>query len=103
MARSDVHALESLGAEVILCGPENLLPDSESPGWGRSQRTTDRAATLQAADAIVVLRIQRERLGETVVNLDAYLDSWRITSKTLEQELRPGAKLLHPGPVIRGV
>ncbi|MEZ4462290.1 MAG: aspartate carbamoyltransferase catalytic subunit [bacterium] len=100
VARSNVHALSQLGASVVLAGPSHLLPrdDEEWP----AKRVTNRAEALASANAVIMLRIQRERMVENV-DVDRYIRDWSLDDAVVEQEMLPDAVVMHPGPVIRGV
>ncbi|SMC07631.1 aspartate carbamoyltransferase [Sulfobacillus thermosulfidooxidans DSM 9293] len=101
VARSDIWALLALGARVSIVGPPSLLPSTyEELGV---EVTTDLKEALEDADAIQVLRLQKERqsTGE-IPSLWEYRLRWGITRKTL-QYAKPDAVVLHPGPQNRGV
>jgi aspartate carbamoyltransferase catalytic subunit len=99
VARSNVQALVLMGARVTLVGPPSLLPRGvEEMGC---ETSTDIAA-IRAADVVYVLRMQRERMLEGanyVPSLREYTARWGITP----ERLRPGQKVMHPGPMNRGV
>src|SRR3989454_5905165 len=99
VARSLVQALALMGAHVTLVGPPALLPRGiEAMGC---ETTTDIAA-IAAADVVYVLRMQRERMQEGanyVPSLREYAAKWGVTP----ERLRPGQKVMHPGPMNRGV
>jgi aspartate carbamoyltransferase catalytic subunit len=99
VARSLVQALALMGAQVTLVGPPALLPRGiEAMGCAA---TTDITA-IGAADVVYVLRMQRERMQEGanyVPSLREYTARWGITP----ERLRPGQKVMHPGPMNRGV
>src|ERR1044071_6404755 len=99
VARSLIQALALMGAPVTLVGPPALLPRGiEAMGCGA---TTDIAA-IGAADVVYVLRMQRERMQEGanyVPSLREYTARWGVTP----ERLRPGQKVMHPGPMNRGV
>jgi aspartate carbamoyltransferase catalytic subunit len=99
VARSLVQALALMGAHVTLVAPPALLPRGiEAMGCAA---TTDIAA-IGAADVVYVLRMQRERMQEGanyVPSLREYTARWGITP----ERLRPGQKVMHPGPMNRGV
>jgi len=95
VARSLVQALRLVGADAILVGPPALLP----PGLAES--TYDIAA-IADADVVYVLRMQRERMlqgANFVPSLREYTARWGINP----ERLRPGQKVMHPGPMNRGV
>ncbi|MDX6511098.1 MAG: aspartate carbamoyltransferase catalytic subunit [Gaiellaceae bacterium] len=99
VARSNIQALKLMGAHVTLVGPPALLPRGiEELGV---ETTTDVSA-VEAADLVYVLRMQRERMQEGanyVPSLREYSARWGITAA----RLRPGQKVMHPGPMNRGV
>jgi aspartate carbamoyltransferase catalytic subunit len=99
VARSLIQALALTGARVTLVGPPALLPRGiESMGC---ETATDIAA-IGAADVVYVLRMQRERMQEGanyVPSLREYTARWGVTP----ERLRPGQKVMHPGPMNRGV
>lgn len=101
VARSDVYALRALGARVVLSGPQKLLPMADE-GWDAEVVATRREA-LAEADAVVVLRIQTERMHRDVVDSHDYTRDWGIDAGVAADEMRPGAFIMHPGPVIRGM
>ncbi len=96
VARSLVQALALVGAHVTLVGPPALVPR----GLG-CERSTEISA-IESADVIYVLRMQRERMlagANYVPSLREYSARWGITP----ERLRPGQKVMHPGPMNRGV
>jgi aspartate carbamoyltransferase catalytic subunit len=99
VARSLIQALTLMGARVALVGPPALLPRGvDAVGC---EATTEIAA-LGAADVVYVLRMQRERMQEGanyVPSLREYTARWGLTP----ERLRPGQKVMHPGPMNRGV
>ena len=103
VARSDLHALRTLGAgEIRVCGPAALLPD-EAATLAGCVVTHDLDAALDGADAVMMLRLQRERMEEGLVSsLDAYHRDYGLTQARLRRAA-PDAVVLHPGPMNRGV
>ncbi|HMD48696.1 MAG TPA: aspartate carbamoyltransferase catalytic subunit [Bryobacteraceae bacterium] len=101
VARSNVIGLRALGAEVVLVGPPTLLPEAmESPGIRLSR---DLDSVLPEVDAVMLLRIQRERIAAAVLPaLDDYARNYRMDARRL-QLLGPHAIVMHPGPYNRGV
>jgi aspartate carbamoyltransferase catalytic subunit len=99
VARSDVQALTLMGARVTLVGPPTLVPRGiEALGC---EVATDIEA-IKSADVVYVLRMQHERMQEGanfVPSLREYSARWGITP----ERLRPGQKVMHPGPMNRGV
>ena len=99
VARSLVQALALVGARVTLVGPPALLPAGiEALGC----ETSFDIDAIRAADVVYVLRMQRERMQEGanyVPSLREYTARWGVT----RERLRPGQKVMHPGPMNRGV
>ncbi len=99
VARSDIQALLLMGARVTLVGPPALLPRGiEAMGC---EATTEIGA-IADADVVYVLRMQRERMeagSNYVPSLREYAARWGVTAA----RLRPGQKVMHPGPINRGV
>jgi aspartate carbamoyltransferase catalytic subunit len=102
VARSSGRAAWLLGARVTLCAPALLLPLS-APGWGFADLATDFDATLPTADAVMLLRIQKERVDGT--ELPPFEDlalGYGLTRARLAK-LPKHALIMHPGPVNRGL
>jgi len=99
VARSNIQALTLMGASVTLVGPPPLIPRGiESMGCAVSHDI----GAIAAADVVYVLRMQRERMQEGanyVPSLREYTARWGVTP----ERLRPGQKVMHPGPMNRGV
>lgn len=100
VARSDVAVLRALGASVRIAGPESLLPPD---GLLDATSFTDRKAALEGVDAVIVLRIQRERMPADVIDEEAFIARWAIDEEVVRDELPENAFIMHPGPVMRGV
>ena len=100
VTRSNVHALRALGARIRLVGPPTLLPP-EAAAWGEVHH--DLGSGIRDADAIMMLRLQRERQGRNYLpSLDEYSRYFCLTRTALERA-RPDVVVLHPGPINRGV
>ena len=100
VVRSNLYALQKLGANVTLCSPKTMLPfDIEQFGC----RVTHKLAeALEGCDAAMALRIQLERQkGGLYPSLREYHEQFGITLKHLNQY--KDLKILHPGPVNWGV
>jgi len=99
VARSDIQGFRMLGMEVTLIGPPTLMPrDAETLGVAVEYDL----ASLKKYDVIYLLRIQRERMAEGanfIPSLREYAAVWGIT----KNKLRKGQKVMHPGPINRGV
>jgi aspartate carbamoyltransferase catalytic subunit len=101
VARSNIVGMRALGIDVTLTGPATLLPrDFEAPGV-RIERDFD--AVLARVDAVMMLRIQRERIESGLLpSLDDYTQRYQLNRGRL-RSLRGDAIILHPGPYNRGV
>ncbi|HWG22247.1 MAG TPA: aspartate carbamoyltransferase catalytic subunit [Terracidiphilus sp.] len=102
VARSNMLLLPRLGAQVVLCGPKELLPDVAAtigPGV-RVERDFDTA--LKQSQVVMMLRIQAERLAGLQLDLEEYKAGYQLTGDRL-RTLAPDAIVLHPGPIIRGL
>ncbi|MGP1347780.1 MAG: aspartate carbamoyltransferase catalytic subunit [Phycisphaerales bacterium] len=110
VARSTAQAALMLGARVVLAGPVALCPnDMTSIGQGLGQpieivRADGLDELVRRVDVIYALRIQLERQGGGVLfpSTGEYARSYQITRRHLDA-MKPGAILMHPGPVNRGV
>jgi aspartate carbamoyltransferase catalytic subunit len=101
VARSDLLAFSTLGAEVILVAPKTLLPVT-TEGWpvGVSASFDE---ILPQADVIYLLRVQTERGGASVFpSLPEYVGRFGMTRER-RARLKPGTVVMHPGPMNRGV
>ncbi len=101
VARSNAMLLPRLGARVLLCGPEALLPEEAlalAPGI-EIERDSDRA--LAQADVVMMLRVQRERLNGLDLNLPEYMTAYQLNERRLAPF--PQLLVLHPGPMVRGL
>ncbi len=100
VAHSCIAGLGALGAAVVLVGPPGFLPASFAGPQVRVERDFD--AVLGDLDAIILLRIQRERIAEMPMSDEAYIKAYRLDARRL-QRLRDDAIVMHPGPYNRGV
>jgi len=99
VARSLVQGFALMGIRCTLVGPPALLPVGLAQGF--AETTTDIDA-IHDADVVYVLRMQHERMqpgANFVPSLREYSARWGITP----ERLRPGQKVMHPGPMNRGV
>jgi len=100
VAHSSIAGLLNLGAEVILVGPAGFLPDDFMQPRVRIERDFD--AVIGGVDAIVLLRIQRERFNDMPISDEQYIAAYRLDAKRLAR-VREDAIVMHPGPYNRGV
>ena len=101
VARSNLWGLKTMGSEVVLAAPETLLPEGmEQLGV---QVTTDTDEAVRNADVVMALRIQLERQqGGLFPSVREYHKYWGINDARIKLA-KPGALVMHPGPVNRGV
>ena len=102
VARSNVALLNTLGAEVVLVAPPTLLPVGVTE-WGDVTVSHDLDAELAAADAVMMLRVQAERMnGGFFPSPREYAALYGLSEQ--RQSLLPDhAVVLHPGPMLRGM
>jgi aspartate carbamoyltransferase catalytic subunit len=102
VARSDLHALRALGCgEIRVCGPAALLPDDDT--LHGCVVTDDFDAALDGVDAMMMLRLQRERMTEGLVDsIEDYHRDYGLTSLRVRRAA-VNAIVMHPGPMNRGV
>jgi aspartate carbamoyltransferase catalytic subunit len=102
VARSNAMLLPRLGAKVLLCGPEKLLPE-DALGLGEGvEIVRDFDAALQQSQVAMMLRIQRERLAGLELDLGDYIARYQLNGERLAARA-PKALVMHPGPMIRGL
>jgi len=105
VARSNIHLLSKFGCRFTLCGPAMWLPkelECLGPAGTSIRRVTRIAEALQDADVVITLRVQQERLHEPALAIDEYIVQYQLTPARLRLA-RPGALVLHPGPMVRGL
>ncbi|MBL8677768.1 MAG: aspartate carbamoyltransferase catalytic subunit [Myxococcales bacterium] len=101
VARSNAHLLAKLGARVRVCGPRTMMP----PGIERLgvEVFDDFARAAEGADVLMMLRIQRERMGEVLFpTAREYSRQFGLGKRVLAMA-KPDAIVMHPGPMNRGV
>ncbi|HYK94445.1 MAG TPA: aspartate carbamoyltransferase catalytic subunit [Candidatus Dormibacteraeota bacterium] len=109
VARSNLWTLTAAGADVWLCGPATLLRGFDAwaaAGVGGERRftvTSDVAAALRDADAVMALRIQKERMASGLLpSLHEYAARFGLTKERLATAAE-GCVVMHPGPVNEGI
>ncbi|HSQ58793.1 MAG TPA: aspartate carbamoyltransferase catalytic subunit [Gemmata sp.] len=101
VARSNIHGLKALGANVIVCGPTTLIP-TEVAAWG-VEVAHNLDAILPRCDVVNLLRIQFERQRS---GLFPSIREYRLLFGVDAERMRKAKKdvlLLAPGPINRGV
>jgi aspartate carbamoyltransferase catalytic subunit len=102
VARSNMLLLPRLGARVLLCGPKELLPELAAHAGPGIEIERDFDAALRQSQAVMMLRIQAERLAGLQLDLEQYKASYQLTGPRLAAHAPTGV-VLHPGPIIRGL
>ena len=102
VARSNMLLLPRLGAQVLLCGPKELLPEVAARTGPGVAIERDFDAALRQSQVVMMLRIQAERLAGLQLDLEDYKAHYQLTGQRLAAHA-PGAVVLHPGPIIRGL
>ena len=101
VARSNIHCLTTLGAQVRVCAPPALMP----AGIEQMKVTPyhDFDAALAGADVVMMLRLQQERMsGQFIPSPREYRHLYGLTLDRLAKA-KPDALVMHPGPMNRGV
>ena len=101
VARSNIHSLTTLGAEVRVCAPPALMP----AGIEAMKVTPfhDFDASLAGADVVMMLRLQQERMeGQFIPSPREYRHLYGLTLDRLAKA-KPCAVVMHPGPMNRGI
>ena len=102
VARSNMLLLPRLGARVLLCGPKELLPDLAAKAGPGIVIERDFNLALHQSQAVMMLRIQAERLSGLQLDLEQYKANYQLTGPRLAGHA-PTAIVMHPGPIIRGL
>ena len=101
VALSNIYGLQTMGAEVTLCGPSTLVPPFAEELGVKVNYNVDEV--IEWADAINVLRIQRERMkGGLLPSIREYRNLFGITQGRLSKHKKE-IVIMHPGPMNRGV
>jgi len=102
VARSAWHAFSKLGVrDVRLSAPPALMPENDE--FAGCSRHPQLASALAGADVVMMLRIQRERMGAAdLPEGEEYFAAWGLTAERLGLA-RPDAIVMHPQPMNRGI
>ena len=101
VVRSNIWLLTKMGSKVVVCGPPTLLPERIA-AMG-VEVTTDFDEALEGADVVMMLRMQIERQGMSLFpSIREYFRLYGLDAKRLARA-KPGAIVMHPGPMNRGV
>jgi len=102
VARSNVALLNTLGAEVVLVAPPTLLPVGVAD-WGGATVSHDLDAELPAADVVMMLRVQAERMNGAFFPSEREYSARYGLSERRQALMPEHAVVLHPGPMLRGM
>ncbi|HZY62568.1 MAG TPA: aspartate carbamoyltransferase catalytic subunit [Edaphobacter sp.] len=102
VARSNALLLPRLGAKVLLCGPEKLLPEIASELGPGVEVVRDFDEALRRAQVVMMLRIQKERLAGLELDLTDYIARYQLNHERLAAHAA-SSLVMHPGPMIRGL
>ena len=102
VARSNMLLLPRLGARVLLCGPKELLPEMAAKSSPGIEIERDFESAIRQSQAIMMLRIQAERIANLQLDLEQYKAAYQLTGQRLASQA-PNAIVMHPGPIIRGL
>jgi aspartate carbamoyltransferase catalytic subunit len=102
VVRSNIYLLSRFGAEIVLCGPPELLPEIAGELAPRVRITRHIEEAVRKTDVIMMLRVQKERLAGLRLNVNRYVDQYQLTAERLKLA-KSDAIVMHPGPMIRGM
>ena len=102
VARSACHLLSKFGVKIILCGPEELVPEIAATLTNGIRVTRNIEEALRGTDVIMLLRVQKERLAGLRIDLPEYVARYQMSSARLKMA-KKDAIVMHPGPIIRGL
>jgi aspartate carbamoyltransferase catalytic subunit len=97
VARSNRIALERAGVEVWACGPADWLR-----GWPGDRTSSDLEAVLPGSAAVMALRVQKERMKGSALDLAGYIARYQVDERRLALA-GPDAWFMHPGPMNEGI
>jgi aspartate carbamoyltransferase catalytic subunit len=101
VARSNIHGLTKMGAQVSVAGPATMLPRGIESLGVRAYTSIDEA--IRGADIIMMLRIQTEREKNNIFpSLREYANHFSLNTRNVNLA-REDALIMHPGPINRGV
>jgi len=102
VARSNIQGLTKLGSSIYLAGPPTMMPPGVEK-LGNVTVCTNMKEAIQDADVVMMLRIQQERQGKTLMpNTREYSRFFGLNPDNIKLA-KPNAMVMHPGPINRGV
>jgi aspartate carbamoyltransferase catalytic subunit len=102
VARSNIHLLSKFRAQIVMCGPSALLPEVSTTLAPGLTIERDLSKALRGADVVMMLRVQKERLSGLNLDPQEYVANYQLTAERL-RKAKPGALVMHPGPMVRGM
>ena len=103
VARSNLLLLNTLGAEVHFVAPPTLLPANPASWRAKLHYSLDETLLVEKPDVVMMLRVQAERMNASFFPTEReYSRIWGFNADRLKT-LKPGAFLMHPGPMNRGL
>ncbi len=103
VARSNIWGLSTMGASVVLCGPSTLLPSVVKQAYPGVSIEHRGEIALEGADVVMPLRLQKERQEAGLLpSIREYVRLYQLNAQRLALA-RPGALVMHPGPMNEGV
>lgn len=103
VARSNLHILPKLGAHVRLFAPKTLLDPMVALGKPNVSIVSSFEAAVDGADAVMMLRIQQERMGQGLLStMGDYTRAFGLTDARYDK-LPASTFIMHPGPMVRGL
>ncbi|HLJ27625.1 MAG TPA: aspartate carbamoyltransferase catalytic subunit [Candidatus Angelobacter sp.] len=102
VARSNIHLLSKFGADIVLCGPLEFLPEVALTLSPRVRITRGLEEAVSKADVVMMLRVQKERLVGLEIDVERYIAHFQLTTGLLKQA-KKDALVMHPGPMVRGM
>ncbi|MEJ2306068.1 MAG: aspartate carbamoyltransferase catalytic subunit [candidate division WOR-3 bacterium] len=102
VARSLILGLKKMGARITVCAPPTLLPLRMEPFEVDFEYSLEK--TLPEKDILYILRIQKERQGESFLpSIREYIKDYSLTYEKLKKFASKGVVIMHPGPINRGI
>ena len=99
--RSNVLLLNTMGADVWVCGPATLMPVGLDRFGVRATTVLEEA--VEGADVVMMLRLQRERMhGHFIPSVREYFSLFGLTAERMRRA-KEDVIVMHPGPMNRGV
>jgi len=102
VARSNIHLLSKFGVQLTLCGPPEFVPEVAATLARGIRITRHLEEAIRGADAIMLLRVQKERLAEMSFDVGEYIARYQLNATRLRLAKRD-VVVMHPGPIIRGM